>query len=155
MLNAELKVIVKRETTESSQVLSGLVKFVSRLLRPYWFQPAVVLKGQQFSRAYGQGMKRVRNDLERLQIWIQSLVNDDCVVLDTEIHNAAEIVVLLKRCTQVLWLITLPDKAVNFEWGLLYGLTLFQLVSTTVGQERIELLLFTFASQGTFTMEKK
>ena len=130
-------------TAMDSQMWATLFSTLSQL-------KTVVLKKQIFSRAGVQEMYGVLRHVVKLQKWIEDLLSRECC----RKQDVGDILKLLERCAQVLRLITFPNETDNFEWGCIYGLTLFQLVSTIEGQDKIERMLVIFASQGEFTPEK-
>lgn len=72
----------------------------------------------------------------------------------TEDRNMHALYRLLSRCVQMLNLMSCLRRAQEtpslpeVQWGLLHGLTFYQLVSTHEGQQRIESLLNALVSQG-------
>ena len=220
-------------TFQPSSLYEGLIKFMSRLLRPFWYKPAVVVtEGRpiQSKSAYANYYARLPakvellldditlDEIRRPLVLLQELMksNFDAVksipgvsqrassdqmdvddgdgsaglitramqnqsralqlasnasqtqyasdkerkekAFKTEDRNMHSTYRLLSRSVQVLNLLsclkqahsmsTLPDV----QWGLLHGLTFYQLVTSQEGQQRIETLLNALVSQGDKTL---
>jgi nuclear pore complex protein Nup155 len=89
-----------------------------------------------------------------LQAQFASIKELQACAFRTEDRNMHSLYRLLSRCVQMLNLISCLKHAHEIpalpevQWGLLHGLTFYQLVSTHEGQERIETLLNALVSQG-------
>ncbi|KAL3822787.1 hypothetical protein ACHAXA_005952 [Cyclostephanos tholiformis] len=225
-------------TFQPSSLYEGLVRIFSRLLRPFWYKPAVVVtegrpihSKSAYAKYYSSLPAKVElllddstlSEIRRPLILLQNLMKNtfvpavqtipgvlnkdragaDAMEVDeaghstgdgglitramqhqsrsaataqmrnnslqaqiasakelqtcafrTEDRNMHSLYRLLSRCVQMLNLISCLRHAHEIpalpevQWGLLHGLTFYQLVSTHEGQERIETLLNTLVSQG-------
>jgi len=220
-------------TFQPSSLYEGLVKFMSRLLRPFWYKPAVVVtEGRpiQSKSAYANYYARLPakvellldditlDEIRRPLVLLQELMksNFDAVktipgvsqrdssdqmdvddgdgsaglitrvmqnqsrafqlasnssqtqyasdkerkekAFKTEDRNMHSIYRLLSRSVQVLNLLSCLKQAHSMstlpevQWGLIHGLTFYQLVTSQEGQQRIETLLNALVSQGDKTL---
>jgi len=220
-------------TFQPSSLYEGLVKFMSRLLRPFWYKPAVVVtEGRpiQSKSAYANYYARLPakvellldditlDEIRRPLLLLQELMksNFDAVksipgvsqrdasdqmdvddgdgsaglitramqnqsrafqlasnssqtqyasdkerkekAFKTEDRNMHSIYRLLSRSVQVLNLLSCLKQAHSMStlpevhWGLIHGLTFYQLVTSQEGQQRIDTLLNALVSQGDKTL---
>eukprot|EP00984_Skeletonema_dohrnii_P038704 scaffold42248_cov150-Skeletonema_dohrnii-CCMP3373.AAC.1 len=220
-------------TFQPSSLYEGLVKFMSRLLRPFWYKPAVVVtEGRpiQSKSAYANYYARLPakvellldditlDEIRRPLVMLQELMksnfgavtlipgvsqrdaSDQMDVDDgdgsaglitramqnqsralqlannpsqthyasdkerkqkafkTEDRNMHSTYRLLSRTVQVLNLLSCLKQAhamstlPEVQWGLIHGLTFYQLVTSQEGQQRIETLLNALVSQGDKTL---
>lgn len=213
-------------TFQPSYLYEGLVKIMARLLRPFWYKPAVVVteggpiqNKSAYSNYYAYLPAKVElllddstlNELRRPLLLLQKFMkktfvsmvqtipgstykNHDAMEVDEvgglitraiqyqsratammnnphqkqyasakelrthafriEDRNMHSLYRLLSRCVQILDLISCLRRAHStpalpeVQWGLLHGLTYYQLASTHEGQLRIESLLNALVSQG-------
>lgn len=223
-------------TFQPSSLYEGLVKFSSRLLRPFWYKPAVVvtegrpiLSKSMFANYYASLPAKVEllldeatlETISRPLVLLQNLMRktflpavqsipggstndnaDDAMDVDergsnqnftdgglitramqnqsraaaaaqranssqyatpeelrttarlTEERNMHSLYRLLSRCVHLLNLLSCLRRAhetpalPEVQWGLLHGLTFYQLVTSQEGHQRIETLLNYLVSQG-------
>lgn len=210
-----------------SSLYDGLVKFSSRLLRPFWYKPAVIVTESRpiqsksaYSNYYASLPAKVElllddytlDDIRRPLVHLQALMkktfvpavqsvpgvanknSTDAMEVDedggqitralqnqaraaqrinnsdqnqdvtpdelraiarrTEERNMHSLYRLLSRCVQALNLMAclkyahLTPALPEVQWGLLHGLTFYQLVTSQEGQQRVETLLNSLVSQG-------
>ena len=214
---------------QPSSLYDGLVKFFSRLLRPFWYKPAVVVtEGRPlrtksvYSNYYASLPAKVElllndstlDDIRKPLVSLQKLMrkvfvpavnsipglsnksSPDAMDIDedgssgglitramqnhsralqrinsgaqaqystekeretiafrTEERNMHSLYRLLSRCVQMLDLMSCLKRAHStpalpeVQWGLLHGLTFYQLVTRQEGQQRVEALLNALVSQ--------
>jgi len=222
-------------TFQPSSLYEGLVKFISRLLRPFWYKPSVVVtegrpihSKSAYTNYYAALPSKVElllddltlEEIRRPLVMLQNLMKKTFVpvlksvpgapvvnkgsptdamdvddnsgglitramqnqaraatqrlnnnsqhaatskelqtkAFDTEDRNMHSLYRLLSRCVQVLNLMSCLKRAhetpslPEVQWGLLHGLTYYQLVTSPEGQARVEALLNALVSQGEKTL---
>lgn len=217
---------------QPSSLYEGLIKFMSRLLRPFWYKPAVVVtEGRpiQSKSAYANYYSRLPakvellldditlDEIQRPLVMLQDLMKSNFPAVrsipgasqgdasdhmdvdgdgsaglitramqnqsrasqltsnSSQVHYASEkerrqkafktedrnmhsTYRLLSRTVQVLNLLSCLKQAHSMstlpevQWGLVHGLTFYQLVTSQEGQQRIETLLNALVSQGDKTL---
>lgn len=224
-------------TFQPSSLYEGLVKFISRLLRPFWYKPGVVVtegrpihSKSPYTNYYAALPAKVElllddvtlDEIRRPLVLLQNLMKKTFVpvvqsipggvvkkdsndamdvddsglsgglitramqnqtraatqrlnnpnqsqhaatpkelqtkAFDTENRNMHSLYRLLSRCVQILNLMSCLKRAhetpalPEVQWGLLHGITYYQLVTSQEGQARIESLLNALVSQGEKTL---